>query len=322
MFRILLKKYYQESLLLWCALALVLFFFPWVRIWTISQFELTGFAPLIEQFKAFEKFSPVPLEQFLTYHGIIGITFDEPVVLLCVLTWSIARGTDVVSGELNRGTMEMLLAQPIERWKLLLSHAIVSIVGLASLCFLIYLGLYLGIQTNATPVSVSNKITLPWLDWTMINPLGAKQVKLIPLGELVQPKEFLVATLNLFSLGLAILGMGVMASSFDQYRWRSIGIVISIYVLSLLLFILSKSTPAMVMFKPFTFLSAYQPAWMIQQIHNHPERQWNWSNREYASSWQDVVGPMGYVGILIFIGMIAYTIAFLRFTRRDLPAPN
>ena len=91
MFRILLKKYYQESIWLWLALALVLFFFPWVRIWTVSQFELTGFAPLIEQFKAFEKFSPVPLEQFLTYHGIIGITYDEPVVLLCVLTWCISR---------------------------------------------------------------------------------------------------------------------------------------------------------------------------------------------------------------------------------------
>ena len=111
MFRILLKKYLSESILLWTALALVLFFFPWVRIWTVSQFELTGFAPLIEQFKAFEKFAPVPLEQFLTYHGIIGITFDEPVVLLCLLTWSVARGTDVVSGELGRGTMEMLLAQ-------------------------------------------------------------------------------------------------------------------------------------------------------------------------------------------------------------------
>ena len=48
MFRILLKKYMIESLLLFGALAIVLFFFPWVRIWTISQFELSGFAPLIE----------------------------------------------------------------------------------------------------------------------------------------------------------------------------------------------------------------------------------------------------------------------------------
>jgi len=322
MFRILLKKYYQESILLWLALALVLFFFPWVRIWTVSQFELSGFAPLIEQFKAFEKFAPVPLEQFLTYHGIIGITYDEPVVLLCVLTWCIARGTDVVSGELNRGTMEMLLAQPVQRWMLLSCHALVTIAGLGLLCLLIYAGLYLGIHTNSTPVSSSSKLTLPWLEWTMSNPWGTKQLRQTPLSELVDPKEFIAATMNLFSLGLAVLGIAVMASSFDHYRWRSIGITISVYVLSLLLFILSKSTPSMAIFKPLTFLSAYQPAWMIQQIHNHPERQWNWSNNLHASSWQESIGPMGYIAILVTLGLAAYCIAFWRFTRRDLPAPN
>lgn len=322
MFRILVKKYLHESILLWFALALVLFFFPWVRIWTVSQFELTGFAPLIEQFKAFEKFAPVPLEQFLTYHGIIGITYDEPVVLLCVLTWCIARGTDVVSGELNRGTMEMLLAQPIQRWKVLSSHALVTIVGLALLCLLIYAGVYLGIHTNSTPVASNSKLTLPWLEWTIKNPFTPKQMQNVPLSQLVQPKEFIAATLNLFSLGFAVLGLGVMASSFDQYRWRSIGIVISIYVLSLLLFILSKSTPSMAVFKPFTFLSAYQPAWMIQQIHNHPERQWYLSNIEHAKNWQENIGSMGYVSILMLLGIAAYSVAFWRFTKRDLPAPN
>lgn len=322
MFRILLKKYYQESILLWSALALVLLFFPWVRIWTVSQFELTGFAPLIEQFKAFEKFSPVPLEQFLTYHGIIGITFDEPVVLLCVLTWCIARGTDVVSGEINRGTMEMLLGQPIQRWKILAGHGLVTIVGLALLCILIYFGIYLGIHTNSTPVASTSKVTLPWLEWTVSNPFVAKQMKQTPLSELADPKEFIAATLNLFSLGFAVLGLGVMASSFDHYRWRSIGVVIGMYVLSLLLFILSKSTPSMAIFKPFTFLSAYQPAWMIQQIHHHPDRQWYLSNSEFATSWQDTIGPMGYVSLLLFLGIAAYLAAFWRFATRDLPAPN
>lgn len=322
MFRILLKKYYQESIWLWLALALVLFFFPWVRIWTVSQFELTGFAPLIEQFKAFEKFSPVPLEQFLTYHGIIGITYDEPVVLLCVLTWCISRGTDVVSGELNRGTMEMLLAQPVQRWMLLTCHAIITVSGLALLCLLIFLGVYLGIHTNSTPVATNTPWTLPWLGWTLPNPMAAKQLTQIPLSQLVQPQEFIAATMNLFSLGFAILGIGVMASSFDQYRWRSIGIVIGVYVLNLLLFILSKSTPGMSMFKPFTFLSAYQPDWMVQLVHNEPAKQWYWSNASSAKNWQETLGPMGYISVLMGLGTLAYAVAFWKFTRRDLPAPN
>lgn len=322
MFRILLKKYLSESIILWTALALVLFFFPWVRIWTVSQFELTGFAPLIEQFKAFEKFAPVPLEQFLTYHGIIGITFDEPVVLLCLLTWSVARGTDVVSGELGRGTMEMLLAQPIHRWKLIAAHGIVTVTGLALLCILVYLGISLGIQTNSTPITQQTTVELPWTGWKVPNPFVPKEQRQIPLIELVKPQEFMAATANMFALGFAVLGLGVMISSFDQYRWRSIGIVIGAYVLQLLLFILSKSTPGMAIFKPFTFLSAYQPDWIVQVVHNHPEVEWQWLNRPWATGWQDALGPMGYIGILIGMGLVSYAIAFLRFQHRDLPAPN
>jgi hypothetical protein len=75
-------------------------------------------------------------------------------------------------------------------------------------------------------------------------------------------------------------------------------------------------------FKPLTFLSAYQPAWMIQQIHNHPDRQWYLSNAQHAKSWQETIGPMGYVSILMLLGLAAYSVAFWRFTKRDLPAPN
>lgn len=322
MFRILLKKYLIESLLLWGALALVLFFFPWVRIWTISQFELSGFAPLIEQFRAFEKFSPVPLEQFLTYHGIIGITFDEPVVLLCVLTWSIARGTDVISGELGRGTMELLLAQPIPRWKLVAAHAAVSIVGLLVLCSLIYAGIAMGILTNSTPVATRTTWTLPGWGLELPNPFAAKQQQQIALSDLVDPTTFLASTFNLFSLGFAILGIAVLVSSFDQYRWRSLGIVIGLYVSQLLLFILSKSTPGMGFVKPMTFLSAYQPDWMVQTIHNNPSYQWRFLMGEAGKGWQETFGPMGYVSVLIALGTLAYSIGFYRFQTRDLPAPN
>jgi len=322
MFRILLKKYMIESLLLFGALAIVLFFFPWVRIWTISQFELSGFAPLIEQFKAFEKFSPVPLEQFLTYHGIIGITFDEPVVLLCVLTWAIARGTDVISGELGRGTMELLLAQPIPRWKLVAAHGVISVLGLCLLCSLIYAGLSLGIMTNSTPMATRTTWTLPGWGLELPNPFIEKQQRQIPLRDLVDPTTFIASTINLFSLGYAILGIAVLVSSFDQYRWRSLGIVIGLYVTQLLVFILSKSTPGMGFVKPMTFLSAYQPDWMVQAIHNNKEVQWRFFMGDAARGWQETFGPMGYISVLILLGSTAYAAGFYRFQTRDLPAPN
>ena len=328
MFRILLKKYVHEAKLLWCACALVVFFFPWVRIWTVSQFELSGFAPLIEQFRAFEKFSPVPLEQFLTYHGVIGFTFDEPVLILCILVWSIARGSDVVSGELGRGTMEMLLAQPLSRGQVYAAHAVVTITGLMLLCGLVFFGIYLGIHTNSTPVSSTGMIRLPIFNFSVSNPFGEATTKMVPLVELVSPSVYIVPTLNLFSLGFMLLGLSVMVSSFDQYRWRTIGIVISVYVLQLLLFILSKSTPRLGHLKPFSFLSAYQPDWIVQVVYHDPELAWSWWVVPEAAAKGGTVlpppyfGPMFYVSSLLVLGCISYTIGYFKFKSRDLPAPQ
>jgi ABC-2 type transport system permease protein len=304
------------------ALATVLFIFPWVRIWTVSQFELSGFAPLIEQFRAFEKFSPVPLEQFLTYHGVIGLTFDEPVLLLCILAWSIARGSDVVSGELGRGTMEMLMAQPLRRRQLMTSHAVVAVGGLVVLCSLVYLGMVCGIGTNVTPMREETGWNVPWVNWNIPNPWLTDETRLVPLGDLVDPTLYIAATLNLFGLGFAILGLSVMISSFDQYRWRAIGVVIGIYVLQLLLFILAKSTPRMSGFKPLTFLAAYQPDWMVRTIHNDPSTAWSLTNPHAEGAWDEYLGPSGYTAVLLGLGIASYGIAYWRFETRDLPAPQ
>jgi ABC-2 type transport system permease protein len=327
MFRILLRKYLNESLLLWCSCALVLFFFPWVRIWTVSQFELSGFESILKQFKAFEKFSPVPLEQFLTYHGIIGFTFDEPVLILCVLVWCIARGSDVVSGELGRGTMEMLLAQPISRGQVFTAHATVTILGLALLCVLVYCGLYLGIHTNSTSVRDAIGFRVPILNFDIGRLLPPTKSRLVPLSELVSPTVYILPTLNLFGLGFMVLGLSVAVSCFDMYRWRTIGIVIGVYVLQLLLFILSKSTPKMGVLKPFSFLAAYQPDWIVQRVHRNPESAWSWtvtasSDATGMARVIESVGPLSYVTLLMAMGTIIYLIGYARFVRRDLPAPQ
>ncbi len=322
MFRMLVKKSINESKVLWWACGLTLFFFPWVRIWTVSQFELSGFEPLIKQFRAFEKFSPVPLEQFLTYHGVIGFTFDEPVLILCILVWSIARGSDVVSGELGRGTMEMLLAQPMSRGKIYGAHALVTIVGLSLLCGLVYAGIYLGIQTNVTPVSQASMFKIPFLNFEWGS---ASTSKMVPLSQLVSASTFVVPTLNLFALGFAVMGMSFLVSAWDQYRWRTIGIVIGLYVLQLLLFILSKSTPRLAGLKPMSFLAAYQPDWIVQIVHRTPAAAWHWwldSDTARSDQFAQRIGPMGYVTLLIALGIPCFLAGFWRFKYRDLPAPQ
>lgn len=323
MFNALVKKYWSESWLLWSACAFILPLFCWMRIWIVAQFELSRLEPLLEQLKPFEKFSPVPVSQFLTYAGSIAMTFDEPVVILCVLVWSISRGSDVVSGEIHRGTMEMLLAQPITRRGIMLAHALVSMFGLAFLCLLVWIGISFGIETlsiRETPATPT--MQLSWLPIEI--PLGLSnstaEPMWVPLKERVDGRLYLPPTLNLFGFSYFVFGLSVLFSAIDKYRWRTIGIVIGIYVLQFMLYLLGKSTPATSWALNLTFFSAYRPDDIVRVIVEQPNYAWAWLHWDKSGEFVGL-GPLGYSVLLILFGAAFHLSGIYYFHRRDLPAP-
>src|SRR6185295_17362074 len=115
----------------------------------VSRLRMSQFAAIVEQiWDQFKDFSPVPLDQLLSYTGRIAIGYNEPIVVFGVSIFAIARGSDAVSGEINRGTMEMLLAQPVSRLKVLYTQAGVTIGSLLVLCALTWAGTTVGIYTT------------------------------------------------------------------------------------------------------------------------------------------------------------------------------
>src|SRR5205085_11716340 len=111
---VLFKKCITETRLLFAGLGLLLFVFCWLRVFIVSRLQTSQFAAIVEQlWDQLKDFWPVPLDQLLTYTGRIAVGYNEPVVVFGASIFAIARGSDVVSGELSRGTMEMLLAQPV-----------------------------------------------------------------------------------------------------------------------------------------------------------------------------------------------------------------
>ncbi|MFO0922896.1 MAG: ABC transporter permease subunit [Pirellulales bacterium] len=319
MFRWLLKKYLRESQWLWVSCALMLLIFPWMRIWTVCQFELSGFAPLLDQIRNLEKFSPVPLEQFLTYEGVVALTYDEPILVLCILVWSIARGSDVVSGEIGRGTMEMMLAQPVRRSQLLAAHGLVTILGLIGLVLAAHLGLFAGIQTNSVLMRVETpSIQIPGIPIPLQNPFATVEKTRVPLAELVPFQLYSMPSIHLLGLGWVVLGLSVLCSSWERLRSRTIGTVLGIYVTQLLLYVLAKSAPKLGALKVFTFLSAYQPDWTVQVVKKDASMVWAvWVSE--GSTYTP--GPLGFALILFAIGAIAYAIGAAIFCKRDIPAP-
>lgn len=320
MFRLLLKKAMLEAWPLLAACSLTVFAFCWTRVWIVSQFELQRLQSFLDQLRPFEQFMPVPLDQVLTYSGSLALTFDEPVLILCVLVWSISRGSDIVSGELSRGTLEMLLAQPIGRMKLMAAHLLLAVFGVVLLACLAWFGLYMGIQTNQVRETVNSGLSLQL--WTVKIPImtGTEQTVFVPLRQRVDAGLFIAPCFNLMSFSLFMLSLSTLASAIDRYRWRTIGVVLGIYVAELLLYLLAKATPGTAWCHWLTFFTLYQPDGIVHLSGRDPSLMWSlWTTPN--KFWVTSLGPLSISLVLLGMSSVCFSLAFWWFNRRDLPAP-
>jgi ABC-2 type transport system permease protein len=319
--RALIRKSVIEARLLLLSSTLVMFAFCWVRVWIVSLLPTDRFKTIVEQFREFERFVPVPFEQLFTYPGRLALTYDEFIVVMCMAVWSIARGSDVVAGELGRGTMEMLLAQPVSRMRILLTQSSVTIAGVALLAAASWLGLYAGIHTTYVdePVDVP-QWSFPLGGFPAAAPLEEGVTRRVPMSDKVEPRDLLSAAVNLFALGFFLAGLSACVSSWDRYRWRTIGVVAAIYVVQLIMKIVGLASDRFRWLLNMTFFTAYEPERFVSVAVNQPENTWK------LLVWDEVAGgarfgPLGWSGLLIVLGLAAYGASVVIFRRRDLPAP-
>jgi len=158
--RMILVKSIRDARLLLAALCLLLFAFAWLQIWTASMISLPAFSDFLLNAlpQKWERMSDVPFAQVATPAGRIAVTFVHPLVFLTMLAWAISRGSDLVSGEIGRGTMEILLAQPISRTSIYLTQVLTIVCGAVLLSLSIWCGTALGLamfpQENQPPATL------------------------------------------------------------------------------------------------------------------------------------------------------------------------
>ena len=319
--RVLIKYYINQSLLLFAACGAVLFGFAWIRVWVGTFFNLQQYEGMLDQFSEFEDISPVEFSTLLTYHGQVGMVYDEPIVIACIVIWCVSRGSDVVSGNLGRGTLEMLLSQPISRTRLMVSHALVSVLGLATLCGLVWAGISLGIQTN----TVQEVIPAPTFHVELFGlevdvPLGTLEstTQDSPLRDHVDPMTYLAATTHLFAFGFVILAFASFISSLDRYRWRTVGIVVGMYVTQVIFYGLGYASKSASWLLNLTILSCYKPQKMTSLV---AEQSISTPFTLQRIDEDLTLAPVFYPLILVCLGIVFFALAIRSFERRDLPAP-
>lgn len=229
----------QRGLLL--ALGALWTAFPWIYIWLSAQIPMPAFQDVLLRAipQDWQKLSGVPFTEVATHAGRVALAFVDPVIVLGATVWGITRGSDAVSGQVERGTMEMVLAQPVRRTAVFVTQAVATTVGSATLCAVLFAAVWTAITTG------------PWA------------------GK-VDPGRFVPATLNVFGLMTCLAGVSACVSAADSHRWRTIGILCGFYVFSILAKLVGRLSRTFSWVGYLSVLNAYEP----QRLVGSPSAAW------------------------------------------------
>lgn len=211
--------------------------FPWLYLWLSSQIPMPAFQEVLLQAipKDWQKLSGVPFSEVATHAGRVALAFVDPVVVLAATVWGITRGSDAVSGQLERGTLEMILAQPVERRAVWTTQALATTAAAVVLC-------------AALGTSVAGAVTFgPWA------------------GK-VEAWRFAAPVANVFGLMVCVAGITAAVSAADNYRWRTIGILCGFYVFSLLAKLVGRMSQTFAWVGWLSILNAYEPQRLVGAV--------------------------------------------------------
>jgi ABC-2 type transport system permease protein len=242
----------------------------------------------------------------------LAIGLLHPVVLVMCMVWGVGRTSGAVAGELDRGTMELLMSQPVPRNRLVLAHFLTDCVVLPVICLSFFAGTQFGLWAVGAFVP----------DYAMLDdmaekfPLAAKTLRsgprdMTPLD--VSGMGELPGLVNTLALMFAISGTTLALSAAGRNRWKVVGYAVLVVVVMFVANTVGQLWEPAGFVRPFTFFFYYQPqramldgVWTVDL-----NKTWNLGG--------PVLVPA--VGVLFAVGAAGYAVALRTFARRDLPAP-
>ena len=315
------RKYWSEAWLLFIACAIGVVSFCWFRTWVVGELDTSQFRQIIDLLpKDWRNFASVDFDWLVSYLGRTALALDEPMLVMLISGWVLVRGSDVVSGELGRGTMEMLLAQPVSRRRVFLNHAFWTLVGLGILMLLCWFAMAIGIWTSSVEETTYHEIHIPIVDYQIPLTFLPEQTELIQMSDEVDPMMFLPGIVNLWFLGWFLAGFAAMLSAFDRFRWRTLGIVSAFYFSNAGMKILGMSSAKLAWVEQLSIFGFYSPASVIQRTQTDPLSLLHFF--KYSNEGQiQGTALLGSCLVLFVAGLICYVVGLRKFESRDLPAP-
>jgi ABC-2 type transport system permease protein len=193
---------------------------------------------------------------------MLTIAYVHPFTQICFCVWAIGRAAGALAGEMDKGTMELLLAQPISRRQVVLSHLAADLVMIPLLCLFIIAGTALGVRA-----------------------IGLREVEV---------ERFAGALFNVAALLFAIGGYTLALSAIGRFRWRVMSVALGVTLVQFLVNLLGQLWDVLEPWRQLTVFYYYQPQAII--LHQH------WTAHSVFWPFGDVhvvavlliVGALGY----------------------------
>ncbi|MCS6850501.1 MAG: ABC transporter permease [Gemmataceae bacterium] len=216
---------------------------------------------------------------------MLSVGYVHPLVQSILCIWAVGRAAGALAGEIDRGTLELLLAQPIARWRVVAAHGVVDVLTIPLLCLSLWAGNWAGIAIFGE------------IDWGSADN-----------GHLLRadPRIFAPGLWNVAGLLFAVSGATMALSAAGRFRGRVMATAVLLTLLQYLVNVIGQLWPAVEGLRPLTLFYYYQPQQII-----------------LANRWSvpTVLGPVNVLLVLAGVGAVGYLAALWTFCRRDLPAP-
>ena len=220
----------------WRQLALsstALIVLAWVFIWWMTFFKMGRFASLLRLLPGFvENMIGVSLDELATPEGRLSILYVHGITFLVCVGWAVGRGSDSISGEISRGTMDLILSLPVWRVTVIFVPAVIATFGAIVLPLSIWVGMFIGLQR-------------------------------FDIGQPASMAKLLPGAVNLCAMIFCFTGITTLISACNRDRWRTIVIAGGVFVASFLVEMISTVWKAGWWLRYFTFMAAYRPQKLV-----------------------------------------------------------
>jgi ABC-2 type transport system permease protein len=240
-------------------------------------------------------------------NDFLAVELLHPIVVILASLWAVSRAASAISGEIDRGTMELLLSQPVPRGRLVLAHLAVDALVIPAVCLSIVAGTQLGLWLVG-PFEV---------DYSVLDKLPPQARVLVRKGPPVLDVSAARqgwAVLNLAALTFAISGVSMAVTATGRSRWRALGVAALVVVVMFVANVIGQLWEDAAFVRPATVFYYYQP----QKV---------WLDAVWTADLGDAwaggrpFARVNVLAVLSAVGAAGYLVAWRVFTRRDLPAP-